>query len=74
MAAGYKNAEVARELSLSTKTVRNNVSNILAKLQVADRTQATLRAIASGLVPGPQHGNDGSQAPGLQHRGRRGLP
>jgi DNA-binding NarL/FixJ family response regulator len=40
MAAGKGNAAIARELFLSTKTVRNHVSNILRKLQVADRAQA----------------------------------
>ena len=40
MAAGKGNAVIARELFLSTKTVRNHVSNILRKLQVADRAQA----------------------------------
>lgn len=45
---GLKNAEIARRLSLSPKTVRNNVSNIMAKLQVADRTQAVVRALEMG--------------------------
>ena len=40
MAAGKGNAAIARDLFLTTKTVRNHVSNILRKLQVADRTQA----------------------------------
>lgn len=40
MAAGKGNAAIARELFLTTKTVRNHVSNILRKLQVADRAQA----------------------------------
>jgi DNA-binding NarL/FixJ family response regulator len=40
MAEGKGNATIARELFLSTKTVRNHVSNILRKLQVADRAQA----------------------------------
>ncbi|MFS8095982.1 response regulator transcription factor [Lentzea alba] len=40
MAAGKGNAAIAQELFLSTKTVRNHVSNILRKLQVADRAQA----------------------------------
>jgi DNA-binding NarL/FixJ family response regulator len=42
---GLKNAEIAQRLFLSTKTVRNNVSNIMTKLQVADRTQAVVRAL-----------------------------
>ena len=41
---GSSNAEIARELGLSLKTVQNHVSNVLAKLQVRDRTQAALRA------------------------------
>ncbi|HUQ57856.1 response regulator transcription factor [Lentzea sp.] len=44
MAGGKGNAAIARELFLSTKTVRNHVSNILRKLQVADRAQAVHRA------------------------------
>lgn len=40
MAAGKGNTAIARDLFLTTKTVRNHVSNILRKLQVADRTQA----------------------------------
>jgi DNA-binding NarL/FixJ family response regulator len=44
LADGRSNAEIARELGLSLKTVQNHVSNVLAKLQVRDRTQAALRA------------------------------
>lgn len=40
---GQSNAEIARELDLSLKTVQNHVSNLLVKLQVRDRTQAVLR-------------------------------
>ncbi|MFI6182706.1 LuxR C-terminal-related transcriptional regulator, partial [Nonomuraea sp. NPDC051191] len=36
-------------LSLSPKTVRNNVSNVFAKLQVADRAQAIIQAREAGL-------------------------
>ena len=49
MAKGASNTEIARLLSLSSKTVANYVSNILHKLQVADRNEATLRARESGL-------------------------
>ena len=49
LALGRKNAEIAAELFLSAKTVRNLVSSILAKLQVADRAQAGLRARDAGL-------------------------
>ena len=44
VAEGASNAEIARALGLSLKTVQNYVSRILDKLQVADRTQAALRA------------------------------
>jgi DNA-binding NarL/FixJ family response regulator len=43
VARGASNAEIARELDLSLKTVQNHVSNVLAKLHVRDRTQAVLR-------------------------------
>jgi DNA-binding NarL/FixJ family response regulator len=54
LADGDDNAAIARRLSLTTKTVRNHVSNIFAKLQVADRTQAALRAREAGLGSGPR--------------------
>lgn len=44
-----RNEQLAQRLSLSTKTVRNYVSSILNKLQVADRAQAILRAKNAGL-------------------------
>jgi DNA-binding NarL/FixJ family response regulator len=50
---GLKNAEIAQRLFLSTKTVRNNVSNVMAKLQVADRTQAVVRALEMRSAAGP---------------------
>jgi DNA-binding NarL/FixJ family response regulator len=40
---------IATRLSLSPKTVRNHVSNILAKLQVTDRAQAIIQARDAGL-------------------------
>jgi DNA-binding NarL/FixJ family response regulator len=49
LARGHKNAEIAARLVLSPKTVRNHVSTILGKLQVADRTQAAVRAREAGL-------------------------
>lgn len=49
IAQGRKNPEIARGLFLSPKTVRNHVSNILHKLQVADRTEAIIRAREAGL-------------------------
>lgn len=49
LAQGLTNAAIAERLSLSPKTVRNHVSNIFSKLQVADRAQAILRAREAGL-------------------------
>ena len=49
VAAGRSNAQIATELYLSPKTVRNNVSNIVAKLHVADRAAAIIQARNAGL-------------------------
>ena len=49
VAAGANNAVIARQLSLSAKTVANHVSNILTKLQAADRAEAIIRARRAGL-------------------------
>ena len=49
IAQGYKNAEIADRLVISAKTVRNHVSNILSKLQVAGRAEAIVRAREAGL-------------------------
>ena len=51
IAQGQANESIATQLGLSLKTVRNHVSNIYAKLQVADRAQAVLRAREAGLAP-----------------------
>jgi DNA-binding NarL/FixJ family response regulator len=49
IAQGHPNPSIASQLSLSTKTVGNYVSNIFTKLRVADRTQAIMRAREAGL-------------------------
>ena len=49
VAAGRSNPQIAAELYLSPKTVRNNVSNIFAKLHVADRAEAIIHARTAGL-------------------------
>lgn len=49
IAMGLPNAAIATELSLSVKTIANNVSNIFSKIQVADRAEAIVRARETGL-------------------------
>jgi NarL family two-component system response regulator LiaR len=50
LALGRSNKEIASALFIAEKTVRTHVSNILAKLGVASRTQAALHAVRIGLV------------------------
>jgi NarL family two-component system response regulator LiaR len=50
LAQGVENKEIARRLSLQDATVRTHVSNILSKLQLANRVQATLYALRSGIA------------------------
>ncbi len=50
IARGLPNKSIAAELVVSEKTVKTHVSNILAKLQLADRTQAALYAVRERLV------------------------
>ena len=49
IAAGKNNGQIAAELYLSPKTIRNNVSSILAKLQATDRAEVIIRARDAGL-------------------------
>ena len=49
IAQGLPNTAIAEQLTISLKTVRNHVSNIFSKLQVADRAQAVIRAREAGL-------------------------
>jgi len=50
LAHGLTNSEIASELGISLKTVRNNVSNIFTKLQVSGRAQAVVKARDAGVV------------------------
>jgi DNA-binding NarL/FixJ family response regulator len=50
MAQGRSNREIAAALFLAEGTVKNHVTNVLAKLEARDRTQAALRARALGLL------------------------
>jgi two-component system, NarL family, response regulator LiaR len=48
---GMSNKRIARELSLSEKTVKTHVANVLHKLGATDRTQAAVYAVRTGLIP-----------------------
>jgi DNA-binding NarL/FixJ family response regulator len=52
IAEGLDNAEIARDLGLSIKTVRNHASNVFAKLHVAHRAQAIVLAREAGIESG----------------------
>jgi DNA-binding NarL/FixJ family response regulator/predicted Ser/Thr protein kinase len=51
IAQGLNNQQIAQKLTISEKTVKTHVSNILGKLQVEDRTQAAIYALKKGLGP-----------------------
>ncbi|MBD7998351.1 response regulator transcription factor [Oerskovia sp. Sa2CUA8] len=51
VAAGLDNTAISRRLTLSTKTVRNYVAGVLAKLSLRDRAAAIVAAREAGLVP-----------------------
>ena len=50
IANGKDNAQIAAELVISPKTVKNHISNILMKLQIENRIQAAVYAVRSGLA------------------------
>ena len=52
-ADGLANKEIADELVISAKTVKNHIANIFSKLQVNDRTQAILYGLRKGLITMP---------------------
>lgn len=53
IAKGLNNREIARQLIISEKTVKTHVSNILSKLNLADRTQAAIYALKTNLTDHP---------------------
>ncbi len=50
LAQGYANRDIATELNVAHKTVKNHVSSILSKLQTTSRTQAVIHALRRGIV------------------------
>jgi len=47
---GMSNKQIGSRLQISEKTVRNHISNMYSKLKVADRVQAVLHAVRTGLI------------------------
>ncbi|HET7091048.1 MAG TPA: response regulator transcription factor [Anaerolineae bacterium] len=72
LAQGKSNKEIAHQLSLSEKTVKTHVSNILAKLGVPSRTQAALYAVRIGLASIESAGPAPSQGSGQALSGGEG--
>jgi DNA-binding NarL/FixJ family response regulator len=58
VAQGKTNSDIAKELYVTTKTVKFHLTSVFAKLQVSNRTEAAARALTHGLVPAqrPQEG------------------
>ena len=50
LASGNSNQEIGRELALSTNTVSNHITSILAKLHLENRIQAAVRAVRTGIA------------------------
>lgn len=50
VAGGYSNKEIGKALSISDGTVKNHLTDILAKLEARDRTHAVLKSIAAGWL------------------------
>jgi NarL family two-component system response regulator LiaR len=51
VARGRSNRAIGDQLCIGEETVKTHISNILAKLHLADRTQAAIYALRNGLVP-----------------------
>lgn len=50
MSGGYSNKEIAHALGTAEGTIKNQVSSILSKFGVRDRTRAVLKALEAGLL------------------------
>lgn len=60
VAQGKRNAQIARDLYLSVRTVETHVYRIFQKLELSTRTEAAMYAFESGLLPKPEY-NEVSQ-------------
>ncbi|MER5620545.1 LuxR C-terminal-related transcriptional regulator [Streptosporangium sp. NPDC002544] len=71
IAAGLSNRRIAERLALSPKTVRDDVSDVFARLQVADRAHAVIHAREAGLDR--RVGASGVDGSGVRDGPRRGA-
>ena len=55
VAQGLRNKDIAGQLGIAEKTVKNHVSNILKALQVNSRTEAAMKAVKAKMVPHADH-------------------
>ena len=62
VAGGRRNAKIAHELSISTRTVENHLYHIFDKLGVASRTEAVLYALQIGLFSNAEIGGNAYQS------------
>ncbi len=63
LAAGHSTTAIAAQLSLSEKTVRNNVSTVLVKLRATDRPAAIIRAREAGIATRPPSPHPRTESP-----------
>ncbi len=64
LARGRSNRQIAHALAISEDTVKAHVSSILAKLQLADRTQAAIFGLQQGLIRSTRHSTTDDQSVG----------
>jgi DNA-binding NarL/FixJ family response regulator len=50
--SGYSNKQIAKKLEISSRTVQNHIANIFHSLRVSSRTEAVMKAMKIGLLPG----------------------
>jgi len=50
--SGYSNKQIAEKLDISSRTVQNHIANIFLSLRVSSRTEAVMKALKIGLLPG----------------------
>lgn len=70
VATGKTNKEIAGDLTLSEKTIKNHVRNIFHKMQVFDRTEAAIKGIREGIIHLDQTASRRDQTPSRRNKSR----